>query len=461
MKKSYEEFIENLKGKSILFYGMGKSNIPFAEMLLKENINISIYDSKRNIEKLFNSDLVEYIPKEFDICKRYFDIIIRTPGVSFFSKDIEYAKQNGSIITSEMEIFFDLCPCTIIGITGSDGKTTTTTIISEILKHEKKVHLGGNIGAPLLPKIKEIKKTDVAVVELSSFQLMSMRRSPDIAIVLNISPNHLDVHKDINEYITSKKQILFHQTAFSRAILNFNNIETRKMQSDVRGKLSFFSINRKVKFGSWIDSEGNIIFSDRGKNMKIMNISEIKLPGAHNIENYLAAVSVTANMVKAESIIKTARNFNGVNHRIEFVREIDGVSYYNDSIASTPTRTINGTLSLFDKKIILIAGGYDKKIPFDSLAKKILERVSVLILMGNTAPKIKSEVLKLTKNNDYHLKIATVADMQEAVNVARMNSVNGDIVVLSPACASFDLYKDFEERGDHFKKLVNDLTAKR
>ncbi len=471
MYKSYIDFINYIKGKKIMFCGLGKSNLPFINMLTKEKINVIAYDSKPK-EKLDKQVLKNLEANEFVTLKagdesawnNKTDIIIRTPGMSFFSEKLKNAKKSGTIVTSEMEIFFELCPCKIIGITGSDGKTTVSTLISEMLKSEGyNVYLGGNIGEPLLPKINQISKNDIAVVELSSFQLMSMRTSPDIAIVTNISPNHLDIHSDMNEYIEAKKQILYHQNAFSKTILNFDNPETLKMSNYVRGECIFFSSTQKLenKTGVWLDEQNNIIYSkttnSQTSNEKIMNTSEIKIPGKHNIENYLTAIAAVKELVKIENIKKVANSFNGVKHRIEFVKKSNGVSFYNDSIASSPNRTISGTLSLFNKKIILIAGGYDKKIPFDTLAKKIIEKVSVLILMGNTAEKIKNKITNLTDYDEKKLPIIKVNSMQEAVNEAVKNSKPNDIVVLSPACASFDLYKNFEERGDHFKSLIQSL----
>ncbi len=386
--------------------------------------------------------------------------------MNFFFEKISTARKKGIAVTSEMEIFFDYCPCPIIGVTGSDGKTTTSTLIYEMLKAQgKTVHIGGNIGEPLLPKIESISKNDIAVVELSSFQLISMRRSPETAIITNISPNHLDVHKDMNEYIDAKKQILLHQNAFSKTILNFSNEETRNMAKSVRGETIFFSGKESLQdmpCGVWVDEDKNIIYTcakhGNTKNEIIMNTKDIRIPGKHNVENYLAAIAAIHDIVSTENIKKVARSFPGVKHRIEFVREINGVSYYNDSIASSPHRTISGTLSLFDKKIILIAGGYDKKIPFDSLAPKIAEKVSTLILLGQTSEKILGEIEKLPKNQTENLNIIKVNSMEKAVEKAKEIAKSGDIVVLSPACASFDLYKDFEERGNHFKNLVNSIS---
>ena len=463
----YQDFIEKIKQKSIMVYGAGRSNLPLIKMLAEEKIKITVFDDKPlktpipdDMKFLVENPYIELRMADLTVWDEFFDVIIRSPGISFFSERISNARAKGSVVTSEMEIFFEVCPCPIVGITGSDGKTTTTSIIYELLKLSGKVvHLGGNIGKPLLQNIKSISKDDIAVVELSSFQLMSMRKSPDIAVVLNISPNHLDYHSTIEEYITSKKHILFHQNAFSKAVLNFDNQETQKMKKDVRGKTIFFSRKHRLETGVWIDENQDIIYSERGKNTKIINVSDIRLPGNHNLENYLAAIACVYGIMNEKDIEKVAKNFNGVAHRIEFVSDINGVLYYNDSIASTPTRTVNGALSLFGKKVILIAGGYDKKVPFDLLAKSIIEKVKVLILMGNSANKIKNEVTNLKEYNPTEIKIITTNSMEEAVLYAYENSKKGDIVVLSPACASFDLYENFEERGNHFKRIVNNLES--
>lgn len=465
MYKNYDEFIENIRNKKIMFCGIGRSNLPFVDSLTQKNIHVKVYDSKQEcnldaklVKQLKENKFIDLRLHDESVWQEKNDVIIRTPGMNFFCDKLLKAAEKGAIITSEMEIFFDVCPCPIIGITGSDGKTTVSTLIYKMLKSEGiTTYLGGNIGSPLLTKVPKMKKSDIAVVELSSFQLISMRRSPEIAVVTNISPNHLDVHKDMAEYIDAKKQILLHQNAFSKAVLNFDNPETRKMKDITRAKTMFFSRLNKLENGVWLDDSGNIVMSD-GKNDKIIiNTSEIKIPGYHNIENYMAAIAAVSDFVSPEKIKETANSFFGVEHRIEFVEKINGVTYYNDSIASTPNRTIKGVLSLFDKKIILIAGGYDKNIPFDSLAEKITDKVSSLILLGKTSDKIEAEILKSKNYKENNPKIIKVNSMQQAVETASNISSPGDIVAMSPACASFDLYKDFEERGNHFKSLVKSI----
>ena len=385
------------------------------------------------------------------------EILFRSPGTPFYRPELEALKQKGVVVTSEMEVFFDLCPCRIIAVTGSDGKTTTTTIISEFLKAEgKKVHLGGNIGTPLLPIIEEIGEDDYAVVELSSFQLISMRKSPDIAVVTNLAPNHLDIHKDMQEYIDSKKNIVLHQNAFSKAVLNLDNDISDSFSTDVRGQLCKFSRREKLTNGAFLDGD-TIVYSDYGKETPVMSYKDIRIPGMHNVENYLAAISAVWGIVSVDTIVNVAKNFGGVEHRAEFVRELDGVEYYNDSIASSPTRTAMGTLSLYDEKIIVIAGGYDKHIPYEPLGPVICDKVKVLVLMGDTAPKIEEAVRNSANYSENNPVIINVTNMEEAVNVARENAVKGDKISLSPASASFGLYKNFVERGNHFKSIVNGL----
>ena len=386
-----------------------------------------------------------------------FDVVFRSPGVYFNNPKLQEAIRNGVAVTSEMEVFFDLCPCKIYAVTGSDGKTTTTTIISELFKAEgKNVHIGGNIGKALLPIIEEIKDDDIAVVELSSFQLLSMRQSPDVCAITNITPNHLNVHGTMEEYISAKCNILAHQNAFSRAVLSYDNETARNLNYLVRGKLAYFSRYSKVYNGSFLNENGILCYNDYGKVTEIMDMHDIKIPGMHNVENYLTAIAVTWGEVSLDTVRKVAKEFGGVEHRIEFVREINGAKYYNNSIASSPTRVL-ACLNSFDEKQIMIQGGSDKGISFEPMADAICEKVKVLILMGETREKIRDAVMASEKYNPENTKIIIVKDMQEAVKTAYKYAEKGDIVSLSPACASFDMYRMFEDRGRHFKQLVNEL----
>ena len=428
MENNIKRFLESLNGKTVALCGIGRSNLPLIQLFKKYGANILACD-KRERDKLGEDadKAVEY-GAELRLGETYLtdlnaDIIFRTPGMKFYMPELVKARNNGTVITSEMEVFFDLCPCKIIAVTGSDGKTTTTTIISEILKAQGyKVHLGGNIGRPLLPEIETISPDDVAVVELSSFQLISMRKSPDIAVVTNLAPNHLDIHKDMQEYIDSKKNIVLHQNAFGKAVLNLDNEISNSFEEFTRGQTYKFSRKSKVKNGAYLAENGSITMSENGKETIVMHTSDIRIPGLHNIENYLAAVCAV-----------------------------------NDAIGTSPTRTVKGTLSLYDKKIILISGGYDKHIPYDEMGAVVPDKVKVLILFGATADKIETATKNAPTYKEGNPVIIRVNSMEEAVQKARENAVSGDIVSMSPASASFDMYKNFAEKGLHFKKIVNEL----
>lgn len=463
MDKRIENFFKSMNGKKIAFCGIGTSNLPLIELFIKYGASVTACD-RRTREQLGDSaDVAQKAGAKLSLGDDYLknldvDIVFRTPGMRYYMDELVEMRNRGVVVTSEMEVFFDLCPCKIYAITGSDGKTTTTSIIAQMLQAQgKTVHLGGNIGKPLLPEIESIGYDDAAVVELSSFQLISMRKGPDVAVVTNLAPNHLDIHKDMQEYIDAKKNLILHQGAFSRVVLNKDNEITNGFEPECRGRVLKFSRKSQLNNGAYLDENNNIVFADNGKKTVVMNIADIKIPGMHNVENYMAAISAVWGEVSVENIVNVAKTFAGVEHRAEFVREFEGVKYYNDSIASSPTRTALGTLSLYDFKIILIAGGYDKKIPYDGLGPVICDKVKYLILMGATAPKIKAAVLNADNYSDGNPTIIEVSNMEEAVAKAREVAKPGDLVSMSPASASFDLYKNFDQRGKHFKSIVNGL----
>ncbi len=462
MNTTVSNFFKDMKGKTVAFIGIGTSNLPLIKLFADKGANVIACDRKDFNSLGENGIKAKEYGAELILGESYLsdikaDIVFRSPGTPFYKDELVNLRNNGVVLTSEMEVFFDLCPCKTIAVTGSDGKTTTTTIISELLKASgKNVHLGGNIGKPLLPEIESISADDYAVVELSSFQLISMRKSPDIAVVTNLAPNHLDIHKDMQEYIDSKKNIVLHQNAFSKTVLNLDNDISNSFSESVRGSLAKFSTKEKLSNGAYLDGT-TICYCEYGTVTEIMDIKDIKIPGMHNVENYLAAISAVWGIVDVDTIIAVARTFGGVEHRAEFVREYNGVKYYNDSIASSPTRTASGTLSLYDEKIIIIAGGYDKHIPYKPLGPVINEKVKVLILLGDTAPKIEEAVKSADNYVESEITIINVSNMEEAVKMAVDSSQKGDIVSLSPASASFGLYKNFEERGNHFKSIVNNL----
>ncbi len=457
-----KQFFEQIGGKKIAMCGIGVSNTPLIEKFLNMGARVVACDRRTREQIGEIADQLESKGAELRLGPTYLDnlevdMIFRTPGMQFDLPELQKARDNGIVVTSEMEVFFDLCPATVFAVTGSDGKTTTTTLIAEMLKAEgKNVFVGGNIGTPLLPEIEKMTKNDFVVVELSSFQLISMRKGPDVAVVTNVAPNHLDVHKDMDEYVGAKKNILLHQNAFSRSVLNLDNDITAGFSDDVRGQALYFSMNQPIKNGAWLGKDGYLNLSYRGISVPLLHKDDIAIMGDHNVENYLAAISAVWGYVGADSIVKVAHEFMGVEHRIEFVREIDGVRYFNDSIASSPTRTI-ACLKAFNNKVILIAGGYDKHIPFEPMAPYVVEKVKLLILNGPTADKIEKAIKSDENYINGQPKIVRVKDMKEAVLVAQEMAVSGDIVALSPACASFDAYPNFVARGKHFKELVNNL----
>ena len=397
MNNTINTYFENVKGKRVAFCGLGRSNLPLIDMYKKFGAEVIACD-KRSFEQLGQTaselenkgvilSLGESYLKDLNV-----DLLFRTPGMNYNMPELSALRNKGVIITSEIETFFELCPCKIIAVTGSDGKTTTTTLISELLKAEgKTVHLGGNIGRPLLPDIFDIHQDDFAVVELSSFQLISMTKSPDIAVVTNVTPNHLDVHKDMQEYIEAKRNIIKYQSENAKTILNYNNDITRSFAENINTNVYFF--NSDTDRNSIFAKDGIIKIKESGKYTDILSITDIAIPGAHNVENYMAAIGAVLGLVSKETIIAVAKSFSGVQHRAELVRVLDDVRYYNDSIASSPTRTIKGMLSLFEQKIILICGGYDKNIPYAPLGPVVNDKVKTLILLGATGPKIKEAVV--------------------------------------------------------------------
>lgn len=454
-----QEYISGLSGKRVAVIGVGVSNTPLIELLLDNGISVTACD--RNTRDKFGAlaDRLEAKGAELRLGNGYLcgldhDVIFKTPGMRPDIPELLAARERGSVITSEMEVFFEVCPCKIIAVTGSDGKTTTTTIIAKLLEAAGyKVHLGGNIGKPLLAEADSIGVHDYAVVELSSFQLMTMKRSANVAVVTNIAPNHLDYHTSMDEYTQSKKNIYAFQNPSDLLVLNADNEITAAAMGEARGRLRSFSRRKRVNNGCWFD--GDSIWCSNGKfNLKIVSRKNIKLPGLHNVENYMAAFAAVMDIVGENVCRRVAAEFGGVEHRIELVREKDGVRYYNDSIASSPSRSIAG-LKSFEEKVILIAGGYDKHIPYDVLGPVICERVKKLVLVGATSPKIKEAVLDSA--DEQKPEIYEYGDFETAIRAAAALAESGDVVILSPASASFDLFKNFMERGERFREIVNSL----
>lgn len=454
-----QEYIASLRGKTVAVIGIGVSNTPLLRLLLREGIAVTACDRIDRAKLGALAEELEAAGAVLRLGDGYLqdldqDVIFRTPGLRPDVPELEAARARGSVITSEMEVFFQVCPCPIIAVTGSDGKTTTTTIIAELLRAAgHTVHVGGNIGHPLLAESDTIRPTDWAVLELSSFQLMTMTRSPHIAVLTNLAPNHLDVHKSMEEYVWAKENIFRHQQPGDIAVFNLDNAITRELSAHAPGRALYFSRQAEPENGVFL--RGDAVISRRdGHERQIMTTEDIRLPGVHNVENYMAAIAAVEGLVPDETIRTFARTFNGVEHRIELVRTYHGVRFYNDSIASSPSRTIAGLRS-FKEKVILIAGGYDKHIPFDVLGPEVVEHVKLLILCGATADKIRAAVEQAPGYRPGHPEILDVTPFQKAVETARDRAVPGDVVTLSPACAAFDQFKNFMERGKTFKAIVN------
>ena len=451
---AFEAYFTSLKDQKIAVLGLGVSNRPLVRLLLEFGCRVTGCDRTPR-EKLDAEVLeLEKLGAKLSLGDGYLDgveanVLFRTPGMHPGNPAIQALRDRGAKVTSEMEVFFEVCPCTLIAVTGSDGKTTTTTLVSEMLKASgKAVWLGGNIGTPLLPLCRQMKKEDFAVVELSSFQLMDMERSPQRALITNLAPNHLDIHKDMQEYVDAKKNIFRFQSADGMLVLNADNAITAGFRGN--GETRFFSRRERT---NCVWEENGVIYR-RGE--KLLESREILIPGTHNIENYLAAIALVEGLATDDAVRQVARNFGGVEHRIELVREKDGVRFYNDSIASSPSRTIAGLRS-FPEKVILIAGGYDKHIPYDVLGPEICRHVKKLYLGGATGPKIRAAVEAAPEYKPGFPEITDCRDFTEAVYAAAAGAKAGDVVLMSPASAAFDQFKNFMVRGEYFKKLVKEL----
>lgn len=457
MTDKIKTFKEYIKGKEITVIGIGISNTPLIRFLLKHGAKVTACDKKDKVSLGAIADELTAQGVPLRLGENYLkdikaDIVFKTPGMRYDTPELLSLSEKGTVITSEMEEFMKICPAEIYAVTGSDGKTTTTTLIYTLLTEEGYTcHVGGNIGAPLLDRIDEIKESDKVVLELSSFQLHTITTSPHVAVITNLSPNHLDWHKDYAEYIDAKKSIMLYQGKDDILVTNSSNDETEKIGKEAKGIWRCFS-SKKDAF-SCIDGDYITINGE-----KYLNTNDIKIPGKHNVENYMAALSAVYPLVSKETAEKVAKEFGGVPHRIELVRTLDGVKYYNSSIDSSPNRTIN-TLNVFSEPVILISGGKDKGISYDEIGAPILEKAKALILIGKTSDVIEKAVLDAKKvlKTEKELPIYRRDTYEEVVSLAHEIATSGDVVLLSNASTSFDMFKNFEERGNHFKELVNKL----
>ena len=456
MKKDFKEFKDFIKNKNVAVVGIGVSNIPLINFLLKLGAKVTAFDrkTKEELGDVFNNFVSKGV--KLELGENYldnltgFEVVFKTPSMRIDCDALVKVKNEGAYVTSEMEEFVRYCKGKVYAITGSDGKTTTTSIVAKLLETEGyRTWVGGNIGTPLFSRIEEVEDWHMVVLELSSFQLMTMNSPVDVAIVTNLTPNHLDMHKGMEEYIDSKKNVFLYQNETDVLVVNRENDITFGFEKEAKGYVREFSSKRIIENGAYY-KEGKLYLEGN----EVCEKDNIIIKGMHNVENYLAAFIATKDDVKIETMKNVAESFGGVEHRCEFVREIDGVKYYNDSIASTPTRTVAG-LRAFEKKVILIAGGYDKHIPFEPLAEDGYPYIKEVIILGATKFKIKEAFEKLKIEKGIEIPTIMVDSLEEAVEVSRKISTEGDVVTLSPACASFDMFPNFMVRGNKFKEIVN------
>ena len=461
--KKLEEFNEYIRFRKVAVIGLGVSNLPLLEYLYNKKAQVTVFD-ERTLEEIPEETINKINTYEFDTffgknCLENlngFNVIFRSPSCLPTRPELQKEADRGAIVTTEVEMLMEMCPCKIIGVTGSDGKTTTTSLINAILQHAGyKTFLGGNIGTPLFTKLPEMEPNDIVVLELSSFQLMNMKISPDIAVITNITPNHLNIHKDYQEYIDAKKCIFKNQKENGILILNYDNDITRECSKEANGKVIFFSSKTKLDSGFIVDDD-IIKECNDGIRKHILNTDEVILRGNHNFQNIATALAATKTLVGTDVAIEAIKIFKPVEHRIEFVREIDGVKWYNDSASSSPTRTISG-LNAFKENIILIAGGYDKNLEYEPLAKPVVDKVSTLILIGQTAEKIYDVVKKESEKENKKININMCDTLEQTIEIAKKSAKKGDVVLFSPASASFDMFKNFADRGNKFKDLVNKI----
>ncbi len=463
MNEKFEAMRAHCSGKTAALIGMGISNRAAVDVLLSMGLRLTARDKNpKPSEELFSFLSTRGIDGVFGdgyLDDLHEDILVRSPGVPLTEPHLHAAKERGVLITSEMEIFLSLCPAKIFAVTGSDGKTTTTTLVSKMLEAQAKregarVFLGGNIGTPLLPQVSEMTERDYAVLELSSFQLYGMPVSPHVAVITNVTPNHLNWHRDMEEYIECKKNIFMGQTAACRLVLNHENEITRGMAKEAKGSVTLFSSKRRPD-GTGCYLENGVIYYEDGEKIAVMKKEDILLPGMHNVENYMAAIAAVWGYVPVSDMVEVARTFGGVPHRIELVLEKDGARYYNSSIDTSPTRTL-AALASFEEKLIVIVGGYDKHIPIEPLIAPLAEKAKFVMATGDTGLSV---LFSLRAYGYPKEQMAYLGDFDCAVRYATSLARVGDTVLLSPAAASFDCFPNFEKRGERFRTLVNEFLT--
>lgn len=465
-------------GRTVALLGLGVSHLPLAELLVSLGVSLKIYDKKppaelgeralfleeRGVPFVFGDGCFESVSEE---------LILRSPGLRPDLPALTRAVERGATLTSETELLLSLCPATTFGITGSDGKTTSTTLTGLFLRDAfGHSFVGGNIGTPLLPLLDEMTEASHVVLELSSFQLMTAKHAPQYVAVTNLSPNHLDWHKGMDEYAAAKRNIV--QESTRRLVTNadceqtaaFAREELRRGRREVvlfsshRQDFSQFSEFSALGHLTALYERDGVLFADDGSGERAMlSCHTVRVPGRHNLENYMTAIGLTLGLVPTETYTRVAEAFTGVEHRLEWVRSLDGVDYYNSSIDSSPTRTAAALSALNGRSITVICGGYDKKIPFAPLAEALCRHAHAVVLTGATASKIQAALDVCPAFASSDLRVQTADTLEQAVRTARALAEVGGCVLLSPACASFDAFRNFAERGNAFKRIVLSLDT--
>ena len=438
-----------LENKNILIMGFGVTGKSSLKFLREFPVKIYIYDKKIDLQSLkVDEDFIIF--KDEDLDK--IDLIVKSPGIYPFDDLLVKAREKNIEIISDIELSYRyLKTDNVVAVTGTNGKTTTTTIVGDILKRKAKTFVVGNIGRGILEITKEAKKDDFIVIEASSFQLEdTIKFKPHIALSTYVTSDHLDWHKTTENYVNAKFKIFANQDENDFAILNYEDRNLAK-KHNIKAQKYYFSMEKISEKGSYFDN-GKIYYNDGKNTEEILDVKDLKIPGVHNIKNVMAAIIIAKLFgIDSNTIKRSISSFTGVEHRIEFVRELNGVKYYNDSKGTNPDST-EVAIAAMDGDVILIAGGYDKNSNFDNLIEKSKDKLKTVILLGQTADKI-SNSCKKSKVEFYIVK-----DLNKAVELAKKLSLKGEDVLLSPACASWDMYSNYEARGRHFKDLVRELV---
>jgi len=462
-----EDIVEETKltGKQILILGLARQGTALARFLAQRGARVTVSDLRDEAALAEEIAGLEGLPVSYALGEHPLslldeaDLLCVSGGVPLDIPIVEEARSRGVPLSNDAQLFVERCPAPIVGITGSAGKTTTTALTGEMCREAGfRTWVGGNIGHPLIADLDEIEPDSIVVMELSSFQLELMTISPHVAAVLNVTPNHLNRHKTMDDYIAAKRQIIAHQSADDVAVLGYDDANARALALETPAELYWFSAGAEVERGAF-RTNGELTLRIDGVDREICQRSEIQLLGDHNVLNILAASTLAAvSGASLEAIRAVATSFTGVEHRLELVEELDGVRWYDDSIATAPERSL-AALRSFDAPIVLLAGGRDKDLPWAPFAQEAVERVQHLITFGEAGPMI-ARVVEAAQNGSTRLdQITEVETMAQAVTAAARVARSGDVVLLSPGGTSYDAFRDFAERGDQFKALVRALKS--